>query len=200
MALAPSQFHPILESISIFLGLKDCGSVARLSKEYHLKTWIYILKSKNRDIREPIKINFKSVIWLEKYKKSLKNQHLSLSMVEYHWSNKNKRDFLKICNHKDVQRFLNTEQQVHSFTFSFRYHNTQTLHNIAMNLTELTWLGTNIDSFPCFPVLEFLELSHTIKSGNLFAFLAKKCPALFTITLGLIFVNLVLLLDRKSVV
>jgi hypothetical protein len=86
-----------------------------------------------------------------------------------------------MCNHKDVQRFLNNEQQIYSFTFSFRYHNINTLHNIAMNLKELTWLGTNIDSFPCFPVLEFLHLSNTIKSGNLFAFLAQKCPALKTL-------------------
>jgi hypothetical protein len=175
-----NQFHPILESITIFLRFKDCGSVARLNKDYHLKAWIYLLKSKNRSIREPININFKSVKWLEKYKKSLKNQHLSLFIAEYPWSNNREREraFLKIRNQEDVQRFLNNNQQIHSFTFSHRYHDTHVLYNIATYLKELTWLGRNIDSFPCFPVLEFLDISHTTVSGNLFAFLAKQCPAL----------------------
>jgi hypothetical protein len=80
-ATQSNQFHPILESIANFLGFKDVSNVAKLSVEYHLKTWIHVLKSKNRNIREPIVINYKCMLWLTKYSKSLENQHLEFSKI-----------------------------------------------------------------------------------------------------------------------
>jgi hypothetical protein len=84
------QFHPILESITLFLRFKDVGNVSALSTWYHVKTWIYVLKSQHREIRQAINVNCKSVVWLEKYKKSLKNQRLSIWGIKPHVYNYHK--------------------------------------------------------------------------------------------------------------
>jgi hypothetical protein len=38
-------FHPIFESVSSFLGIKDCARCAELSREFANKLWVYVLRS-----------------------------------------------------------------------------------------------------------------------------------------------------------
>jgi hypothetical protein len=185
-----NQFHPILESITIFLGFKDVSNVARLSTEYHLKTWIYILKSNNRSISELINVNFKSVVWLEKYSNSLKNQHLSLWSIQHHSHNYHKyrhtQDLTNFENAKVID-FLTQRQEIHSFKFGPPLHvsenvQVEILENVAHHLKELMWLTMYMHHLPFFPKLESLHLTLLLtpkpQLKNMFELIAKQCPVL----------------------
>jgi hypothetical protein len=75
------QFHPILESIAQFFNLTDCAKVAKLSHDYHNKTWLYVLHSSNRVelLNNVIQLNIKSLTWITKYRMHLKYQKIQVS-------------------------------------------------------------------------------------------------------------------------
>jgi hypothetical protein len=103
------QFHPILESVTKFLKFKDCSKISKLNTMYHVKTWIYVLKSKNRYKDEPIIVDDKSCLWLRKYANSLESQHLEFLRLIKDFPNIPKVDTVSIisqynghipeCNH-----------------------------------------------------------------------------------------------------
>jgi hypothetical protein len=74
------QFHPILESISQFLCLKDCSQVSNLNHTYHGKTWLYVLQTSNRfRTKDIIKLDTTSMSWIYKYRLYLNRQSIMKS-------------------------------------------------------------------------------------------------------------------------
>jgi hypothetical protein len=190
-----NQFHPILEAVTKFLKFKDCSNVAKLNTRYHLTTWIYILKSKNREIREPIDVNCKSILWLEKYNTSLKNQHLRLLSIQhddYNYHKYRHNEDLVSFENEQVAIFLAKQQQIYGFTFGPPRHisvhfQIEILKNYK-DLKELTWFSEYINDLPYFPNLESLTLESLCLrySSSLFSFewLSRQCPRLKTLIIS----------------
>jgi hypothetical protein len=72
----------ILESATRFLEFRDCAQVDLLSRHYHSKLWLNVLKCSSRSCNADIRVDENSEAWLTKYATELKYQALQLNRRE----------------------------------------------------------------------------------------------------------------------
>jgi hypothetical protein len=188
-----NQFHPILESVTKFLKLKDCSNVSRLNPLYHVKTWIYVLKSKNRNIDEPISVDDTSCLWLKKYANSLENQHLKFLKIVHDVPNIPKVRMISIISQYSGE----FPECKHLFlSHSGEFPNLSNLETLTMNnscreesvffefldkskdsLKEL-YIHWGIHGLPMLPNLKVLYYKNIYGENYLFQNLYKLCPNL----------------------
>jgi hypothetical protein len=78
----------IVESTARFLNFRDCANVDQLSRNYHSKLWLNVLRCSSRSWVEIIPVLKNSQVWLYKFAGELRHQTLQLSPLNEHiWIN-----------------------------------------------------------------------------------------------------------------
>jgi hypothetical protein len=152
------NFNPILECAAQFLHLRECAKVSNLSRNYHNKTWLYVLHSFNR-FDDIIRLNSNSFNWIKKYQFHLKYQKLE-------FSGKFDLSSFHITDIKHV-RFINYDGEFPNITnveelFIVVYCNSNlnifsTCPNSIKTLRIQGFFPFNGDSLPFLPNLETFE-------------------------------------------